>query len=275
MKAITVLAVATVTALFAQPVTLSPRELLTQERPLTAVEVAAVLNASRAEVAGRTFRLSAGTDGRGLEILTGANGQPKMARVVYTVEGGVVGGTAGGSPSEPRRWREGRVDIIEYSGRPARRCDGTAEDGEMVIRYTFHSSTDGWTAEAYRREPHEFGPPGVSRAFEMLAGVLPATSGERRQIRGRWARAVVSPLGGADAQGRSEPAVITGDPLPNVVVDPVPNEASQSLWIDVASLLPLRWELSQRHMPTYALDFRYESIDLRPPANVDAPLCVR
>jgi len=63
--------------------------------------------------------------------------------------------------------------------------------------------------------------------------------------------------------------------MPNVAVDPAPRDATQSLWIDTSSLLPLRWELFKRGKPTSGFDMTYESIDLRPPAGVDAPACIR
>jgi hypothetical protein len=47
-----------------------------------------------------------------------------------------------------------------------------------------------------------------------------------------------------------------------VVGDPAQNEATQLLWIDIESLLPLRWEVSRRGMFNYGFDLIYESIDL-------------
>jgi len=63
------------------------------------------------------------------------------------------------------------------------------------------------------------------------------------------------------------------------VGDPPPNEsgreATQRLWIDTASLLPVRWEVSEGGTLTNHLDFEFESIDLRPPAGLVAPECIR
>jgi hypothetical protein len=47
----------------------------------------------------------------------------------------------------------------------------------------------------------------------------------------------------------------------------------QSLWIDTESLLPLRWEASNRGSLVYGYDFRYQAIDLRIPERVAAPEC--
>ena len=56
--------------------------------------------------------------------------------------------------------------------------------------------------------------------------------------------------------------------------EPLPPGATQSLWIDIASLLPLRWSISipamtgrgLPPMPEYGLLFTYDSsLDLRPP----------
>jgi hypothetical protein len=41
------------------------------------------------------------------------------------------------------------------------------------------------------------------------------------------------------------------------------------------SLLPLRREVSKRGMLAYGFNFTYKSIDLRPPAGIDAPECIR
>jgi hypothetical protein len=68
---------------------------------------------------------------------------------------------------------------------------------------------------------------------------------------------------------------VRGDPIPNVVGQPAPNDSIQSLWIDTRSLLPLQWEVSKRGMLTFGLDVDHELIDLRPPAGVDAPECIR
>jgi hypothetical protein len=173
-------------------------------------------------------------------------------------------------PTETR-WQEDVINIIDYTGRPARHCDGSTQQGEMVIEYTRGSSTQAWTATARRRDARDIG---IARAFEMLRGAGPITSGERRRIGDRWARAFVS-LWTPPETGITQPPLLIGDPLPNVVGEPAPNDAIQSLWIDTESLLPLRWEVSKRGMLIYRSNFAYQPIDLRTPAGIDAPGCIR
>ena len=107
-------------------------------------------------------------------------------------------------------------------------------------------------------------------------------SGDRREIGARWARALVAPwTGPVDPNARVvEPAPLIGDPTPNVVGEPFepgPNDATQSLWIDIRTLRPLRWEVTKPDPARVimAQRFIYESFDLRPPAGIDAPKCIR
>ena len=98
-------------------------------------------------------------------------------------------------------------------------------------------------------------------------------SGDRRQIGTRWARAIV-----ANQNTRVvEPAPLIGDPTPNVPGKPAPNDATQSLWIDTMTLLPLRWEVAKPDpaRAIMAILFMYESFDLRSPAGIGAPGCIR
>ena len=272
MKAVALLAL--VPALVAQAINPSPRELLNGARPLTSIETATVLNASREALTAKTFRLSSLAGGHGPEVLMGRDGQPKIIRTASGIEGGIVGGVVPGSspsPIETQHWHEDIINLTDYTGRPVRHCDGSVEPGEMVIEYTLRSSTPAWTATARRRDAHDVeGQP----ALEMLRGAGPVTRGERRQIRNRWARAFVSPWA-PPADRRSQPPRLTGDPMPNVVGEAPSNDAIQSLWIDTESLLPLRWDVSKRGMVTYGFDFTYESIDLRRPAGIEAPDCIR
>jgi hypothetical protein len=108
----------------------------------------------------------------------------------------------------------------------------------------------------------------------MLRGAIAVTSGERRRMGDRWARAFVA-LWSPPVDRATEKPLLTGDPLPNVAGDPRPNSAMQSLWIDTEWLLPLRWALSGAGRLNYRFDFSYGSIDLRPPEGVDAPQCIR
>ncbi len=272
MKPTALLAV--VSALLAQTVNPSPRELLSVARKLTTIEIGTILSASRKELIGKTFRVPSTPGGQELEVLLGSTGAPKMARTSYRTLGGTIGGVVSGrsTSSIETRWSEDIIKIIDYTDRPARRCDGSAEKGEMVIEYMFRSSTKAWTVTARRRDPHDVGGLGIAPAFEMLRGAGLITNGERRRIGGHWARAFITPW--APPADRSPQPLLTGDPIPNVAGHPVPNDPTQSLWIDAESLLPLRWEASDRKL-SYGFDFIYESIDLRRPSGIEAPECIQ
>lgn len=66
---------------------------------------------------------------------------------------------------------------------------------------------------------------------------------------------------------------LTVDPIPNVVGEPMPNAAVQTLWIDTKSLLPLRWRRLTVTV-VYAHDFTYRPINLRVPGGIRAPDCI-
>jgi hypothetical protein len=249
--------------------TLNPpaRDVLNSARPLLPAEIAIVLAAARAAVSGKTCRLSLAPNGPGPEVLMGANGRPRFVRATsgYDVSGGsFADGNGSGTQSQP----SGHVDVVtltEYTGRPARKCDGTAVDGELVIEYEHRSSDDRWTVQARTPTPLEF----AGSLFDMLAGVTPVETGNRRSLGDRVGRALVAPW-------KWPPGVQPGAPLPVGV--------SQSLWIDTVSLLPLRWSISMPAMPErgapaipdYGLSFTYDtSLDLRPPDDILSPDCVR
>jgi hypothetical protein len=260
-------------ALFAQPASLSARELLALARPLTPTEIATILDAARAALAGKTLRLSWMGTARGPEVLMGSQGQPKILRYHGGIIGGTVGGiTADGSPSAPpTTWREDVTTIIDYTGRLARDCNGAAESREMVIEYELRSSRPTWTVRARRLDARDRSV-GIAPVLEMLRGGGGVASDEHKQIGNRRARAFVSAW--TPPPDSSAPVARTGDPIPNVVGQPAPNDFIQALWIDTESLLPLRWEVSKRSISTHGFDFQYELIDLRPPAGVEAPKCI-
>ena len=269
--------IAVLLPLFAQTLNPSPRELLNAERPLGTAEIAAVLDASRTAIAGKTFRLSFAHGGTGPEVLMGSDGRPRMLRTSGGIMGGMVGGVVAGCASPPCpvaapppriEWHDDLINIIEYTGRPARRCNGATEPGELVIEYEHRSSTNAWTVIARAQTTPGVRAPGAP-LFEMLRGATPVTSGNRQQIGGRWARAFVAPW---TPPGETPQVELTGDPFPNVVGDPAPNDATETLWIDAESLLPVRWETSKRG---YGFVLSYEPIDLQSPAGVQPPDCVR
>jgi hypothetical protein len=238
---------------------------------LTALEVAIVLDATRQALAGKTLRLSSTGTAGGPEVLMGPDGQPKVRRFHGTVIAGFVGGiTADGSPSAPSRtWREDITTITDYTGRPARDCNGSGVHGELVIEYELRSSTHAWTVHARRRDARDR--VGIGSAVEMLRGGAAVTSRQRSQLdeprRREFVAAWTPPNFSADV-----PRI--GDPTPNVVGVAPPNEFIQSLWIDTESLLPRRWEASKGGDVTDGFDVIYEVIDLRPPAGVAAPECI-
>jgi len=253
-------------------------KLLNAARPLTAVEIASVLDTSRRAVARKTFHASALSGRHSLDVRVDRSGRPKIVRTAFGLEAGIVfGGPAcAPAPSFPTemRWHEDVVSIVEYTGRPPRRCDGSVEPGEMVVSYTLSSRSSSWTTEGRRRDPTEIQHANVERAFELLRGIAPLTSGERCSIGGRRARAFVAPWTPPPDRSGHAP-ILTGDPIPNVAGEPSQTEAKESLWIDVQSLLPLRWKISKHGMLMFGYDFRKVSLDLRPPPGVRAPDCIR
>src|SRR5436190_4654657 len=253
----------------------SPRDLLNAERPLMPTEIAAVLDASRRAVARKTFRASSVGGHQTVDVLVGPSGQPKVVRSVSVIERGIVYGTAAGTSAPPlqteTRWQEEVVSILDYTGRPARQCDGSLEPGEMMILYMRQGSSS-WTATARRHDPSAIQNPGVERAFELLRGSAPLTSSQQSRIESRAARVFVAPWNPPPDRSVSAPR-LTGDPMPNVAGERAPTDATESLWIDVRSLLPVRWEVAKRGARVYGYDFKQMPLDLRPPPGVRAPGC--
>jgi len=235
-------------------------------------EIARALDASRQAIAGKTLHASFSPGSAVADVLMGAGGRPRIIRWTGAIASGIVGGD--GTRSE---WRDELTMVTEYTGRPARRCDGTAQRGELVVSYDYRDSTKTWTTTAFALASDVVGPSGVDQALAMLRGAKAMTNGQPQQLDGRWAREIIAawepPADRNDP--RSQPPVLTGDPRPNVKGDPALNETIQSLWIDAESSLPLRWEVTKRGVRVQAFDFRYEPIDLQPPAGVTPPDCSR
>ena len=255
----------------------SPRQLLDLNRPLTVGEIAIVLRAAQEVMDGKTFRLSFENSDSAIRVLMGPGGRPRLTQMNSGMIHGTVGGIAPGANTPPASltWREDIVTILDYTGRPARRCDGSSGEGEMVIEYR-RGATAMWSATA---RPQTSRDAAGSAAFTVLRGVEPAVSGDRRQIGTSWARAIVAPWTvPIDQRARVvEPAPALGDPAPNVAGEPFPNDATQTLWIDTETLLPLRWEVTKPDPARVIMAglFIYEPFDLRPPAGIDAPGCIR
>jgi len=265
----------------AQDVSPSARALLKAERTLTAPEIAEVLRAAQQAIAGKSFRLSVVPGGAGSEFLMGSGGRLRMFRMSGGIEGGIVGGVAPcASPPCPAavppvrtEWHDYVTTVFEFTGRPARWCNGVAEPGELVIEYKHYQSTDSWRTVARAKTPPGLGP-GYTPVFDILRGATPLISGERRSIGNRPARAFFAPWTPPDDRGLVE---VTGDPLPNVpkIVSRLPRDETQTLWIDTESLLPLRWEATRLGTNDYGFFFTYEPIDLQAPRGIRAPDCVQ
>ena len=258
---------ATSPAASSQALNSSARDILNTDRPLQPAEIADVLAATRAAVAGKTFRLSYVPNGPGPEVMMGANGRPRFVRGIsgYNYSSGAV--SADGNGNRTQSQQGGHVDVFtftEYTGRSARKCDGTALDDELVIEYEHKSTDDRWTVKARTRTLMEFAAP----VFDILAGITAVESGNRRSFDDRMGRALIAPW-------TLPPGVQPGGPVPAGV--------SQSIWIDTVTLLPLRWSISMPAMPErnipaipdYGLSFTYDSsLELRPPDAILSTDCV-
>jgi hypothetical protein len=271
-----------VLTLLTQSSKVTPRDLLSDPRPLSNAEIAEVLVASQQAMAGKTFRLSFNGpgQGRGTEILMGRNGMPRRIRSAGAIVGGVVGGLVPGA-AEPDRvsatWRLDYVTLTDYTGRPARHCNGTPDQGDLVVEYRLESSSVSWNVTARRREARDFGGLGLAPLFQMLQGAGSFTSGELGEIDRHSARALISAWTPTTRSSQEPPALI-GDPTPNVRGEPVQSvldEAVQRLWIDTRTLLPVRWRVSERGRTGVDLGFNYAPIDLRLPKGVHARDCVQ
>jgi hypothetical protein len=248
----------------------SPKDLLTLQRPLTGAEMDAVVNAIHQALAGMTLRLRQDRQAD-IEILMGPAGMPHMVRRTYdgagpveriatvTTETGAGVTRTVRIPSVPEHF----ILLSEYTGLQASHCSGAPATGEMIIEYTINSTTQIWTATARERRS---GDTGIALPLNMLRSTAALRSGESRLIGNRTARAIVSPWPLFNAQ---EP-FLTGDPAPN----PAEFVPLQSLWVDTSSLLPVRWELSQRDAIIGGFDFVYEPLEFQRPADIEAPKCI-
>jgi hypothetical protein len=197
-----------------------PRDVIVQSRALIDAEVAAVLEAARHAVEGRTFRLSYTPGGPGADIQMGAGGRPRYIRMLSGQEGHAE-----------------TVTFLHYTGTAAPGCDGMPRTRELVLEYEHKGST--WTVKARTRSGVELNNP----AFEMLVGHQALASGPVGRLGDRRLRALVAPF------QRPEGA-LGGPPLGTLM----------SLWLDTDSLLPVRWSLTlpasaERGIPVGVADF--------------------
>jgi hypothetical protein len=239
-----------------QAIAQSPRELARLSVPLQPTQIGVILKGSREAIADRTFTLSFPDRDEGPQILMRGDGRPARMRTVYGISGGTVGADGSGT-----QWHDDFVDVVDYTGAPAIRCDGSAIAGELVITYQHRASTNAWTTAAattavdWNGAPVQIGEP----IFGILSGTTPVSSASVPQTRGgHLARAFTAPFVGLAGRG-------LGDS---------PASAMQSLWIDVDSLLPVMWEVSVGSGPSYELVFNYNPLDLSPPEAIEPPHCI-
>jgi hypothetical protein len=263
-----------VPALLAQTAHLSPRDLLRVDRALSGHEIATILSASRDALTAKTFRLASVQFNTGPDILMGRAGRPRIVRWTGAIEGGVAGPARPDGTVPTTHSRREYIKIVEYRDRSVADCRGSRGGGELVVEYERDLSSTRWSTTTRELDGRDFGGIGIAAIFEMLQGHGPLTSGERRRINGRSARALVSAWK-PPARNDTEPPFLRGDPIPNVRGERAAgeDEAVQSLWIDSASLLPLRWEASNQGLRAFGFDFAYSAIALRRPAGVKLPPC--
>jgi hypothetical protein len=244
-----------------QSPTLSPRQLATLARPLQPAEINAVLGASREAIANKTFTLSYLGREDGLEILMRTDGWPRIVRGegdLEGLEGGIVVAGAAAGAVTATRWRDHFVDIVEYTGAAARRCDGATVPGELVVTYEHQRSTNTWTAHAGTKGQRA-GVPVFNPVFDVLTGRAPAVSEETTVTEGRTERGFTAPFSAPPSTyGLTDPTL----------------RASQTLWIDVDSLLPVRWQVTAGGSVTDTRVLTYKPLGLRPPDGVEPPRCI-
>jgi hypothetical protein len=263
--AVLLVAVAATASQIANPI---QKEIIKTDATLQPADVVSVLAAARAAIAGRTLRLLHADDDRGLvlmEVTVGADGRPRFIRRDISYDSGTVGAfVAGGGNPVTTYVHVDATLVTEFTGRPVRGCDGTPRDGELIVDYT--NEGRGWTAAA-KSHP---APGDLPAVFDMLTGAVTATSGTRAQVGARPARGLVAPW--TPPAARSAAPMLIGDPLPNIRRDALPSKpASQTLWIDVDSLLPLQWNAEP-----LALRFDYDGTSvIARPDGVTPPDCVR
>lgn len=134
-----------------------------------------------------------------------------------------------------------RVVLTEYTGRVARYCDdGSLARDELAVEYR---REDGeWTATARLVQPME---PGLAFAA-LLSG-----------------------------DTHLEDAGLTADRRARGFSSPAKPPEVQTLFVDVRTTLPLRWEMADERGTRQIHTIEYQrSLDLWPPRGIPAPECV-
>ena len=237
----------------------SPRQLLTLQRPLTTAEISRLVSGVRQALAGKTLRLVDKSPGEP-EILIGRDGLPRIVRFKGTGER-IAGITTSTGTMRVFNLPDVIVSVFEYSRVPTNRCGGGPMASGMVIEYVRNLTMN--VRHVTAREPGRRDAL-IARPFEMLHAPETLISGDSRLVGTRHTRALMSPW---PMPGM---ALLAGDPAPN----PAEFIPVQSLWIDTASLLPVRYEVHQRQAFLGATDFVYEQIDLQRPAGFVVPTCI-
>jgi hypothetical protein len=210
---------------------------------LAAEEVADLLQATREAVAYKTLTLAVSpTDGAGVDVLMGSDGQPVFTRS--------RGGFTFRNLIPVQESHLDAVTITHYTRQAAQHCDdGAFGTGELVVEYV--RSGPGWTTAARELKAGDALP-----MFPALAGEVPLEDAGTGTVGNRQVRGLRAPW---NPRGQTP-------------------GATQTLWIDERSLLPLRWSVvvPQTASPTDAgMLFLYDSsIDVRAPEGIRAPDCV-
>jgi hypothetical protein len=262
----------------------SVRDLVNVSTPLTDSDVMRVLSAARVSIAGRHGRLISTADeaaGRaGTEFAIGSNGRLQFLRFRGGIQGGIV--SADGTSTT---WTREVVTITHLTGVPARGCDGAPRRGQQLV-VEYRNDGDGWTATARTRVY----PASPTPLDDFLAGDLHVEHNQLQVIGARRTRMFVapwsSPVTAEASANRSQEPEYSSDDGGRTWTKAPPARAprlTESLWIDTASLLPVRWALMfaadpERGIPAKphtVLSLRYdETIDLGPPPGPKPPDCV-
>jgi len=120
-----------------------PAQLVRLSRQLRRGEIASVLAASRAEIDGKTFTFTYIDHSDGMQVLMRGDGWPRIVRR----EGGIEGGTVT-STGQSTQWSDDFIQIADYTGEEARRCDGAIVPGELVVTYEHSRAADAWAVAA-------------------------------------------------------------------------------------------------------------------------------
>src|SRR3954452_18768389 len=160
--------------------------------------------------------------------------------------------------------------ILAYTGTAVQRCGGDAVEGELA-KERRDENEYGWKEIARAAT----GVAAAARPLAMVSQLPRMESGGMKTFGDRRARAIVAPW--TPPSGTIERDAVIGDPLPNAVprLGATPVRASQTLWIDVDSLRPIRWNASAPGGPTDALTFTYDlSPEPKIPDGIAPPECV-